>query len=185
MEGKDVISFIAVCVTLLLGVIGFIINSFIQRKSNSISVITKTRLNRREKTKTLMAKMIKLSSIEYLDSLDKEDKKATVKELVEVTADIRSEYSQIFECDRDLISSTESLKDSVISYMNSNNDANKESLICKRKEFIKEMDLYIQTEWKRIKLETVGKMKNNNKHSSWDEIYDAYQKDYQDALESK
>ena len=53
MEWKDVISLIAVCVTLLLGVIGFIINSFIQRKSNSISVITKTRLNRREKTKTL------------------------------------------------------------------------------------------------------------------------------------
>ncbi|MBL1488732.1 hypothetical protein ELC62_30260, partial [Klebsiella pneumoniae] len=77
-----------------------------------------------------MAKMIKLSSIEYLDSLDKEDKKATVKELVEATADIRSEYYQIFECDRDLISITESLKDSVISYMNSNNDTNKENLIC-------------------------------------------------------
>ena len=185
MEWKDVISLIAVCVTLLLGVVGFIINSFVQRKSNSISVITKTRLNRREKTKTLMAKMIKLSSIEYLNSLDKEDKKATVKELVEATADIRSEYSQIFECDRDLISSTESLKDSVISYMNSNNNTNKENLICKRKGFIKEMDLYIQTEWKRIKLETVGKMKNNNKHSSWDEIYDNYQKDYQDTSENK
>lgn len=120
-----------------------------------------------------------------LIALFKEDKKATVKELVEVTADIRFEYSQIFECDRDLISITESLKDSVISYVNSNNDANKENLICKRKEFIKEMDLFIQTEWKRIKLETVGKMKNNNKHSSWDEIYDNYQKDYQDTSENK
>ena len=94
---ESIISIIAICVTLLLGVSGFIINSFVQRKSNSINVITKTRLARREKTKELMAKMIKLSSIEYLDSLDKEDKKATVKELVEVTADIRSEYSQIFE----------------------------------------------------------------------------------------
>ena len=66
---ENIISIIVICVTLLLGVTGFIINSFVQRKSNSINVITKTRLARREKTKELMAKMIKLSNIDYLDSL--------------------------------------------------------------------------------------------------------------------
>ena len=39
------------------------------------------------------------------------------------------------------------------------------------------MDLYIQTEWKRIKLETVGKMKSNAK-PSWDDIHDDYQQKY-------
>lgn len=67
---ENVISIIAVCVTLLLGLLGFVINSFIQRKNNSISVITKTRLVRREKSKELMSKVLFYSDVDYLDSLD-------------------------------------------------------------------------------------------------------------------
>ena len=37
---------------------------------------------------------------------------------------------------------------------------NKEELLSIRNEFIKVSDLYIQAEWKRIKLETVGKLNN-------------------------
>ena len=63
MNIEILISIISVCVTLLLGVVGFIANSFIQGKSHSIQVITKTRLVRREKTKELTAKTIMLSDI--------------------------------------------------------------------------------------------------------------------------
>ena len=174
---ENIISIIAICVTLLLGVSGFIINSFVQRKSNSINVITKTRLARREKTKELMAKMIKLSNISYLDSLDKKEHKDIISSLTEVTSIIRSEYSSVFPCDQRLIELTNELSSSVISYLSSPNEENKNKLNSSRDNFIKEMDLYIQTEWKRIKLETVGKMKNNKK-PSWDDIHDDYQQKY-------
>ena len=174
---ENIISIIAICVTLLLGVTGFIINSFVQRKSNSINVITKTRLARREKTKELMAKMIKLSNVDYLDSLEKEEHKEVIASLIEVTSEIRSEYSSVFICDQKLINVTELLSNSVLSYLDSPNEENKKELISNRDNFIKEMDLYIQTEWKRIKLETVGKKKNNKK-PSWDDIHDDYQKKY-------
>ena len=174
---ENIISIIAICVTLLLGVTGFIINSFVQRKSNSINVITKTRLARREKTKELMAKMIKLSNTDYSDSLEKKEQKEVISSLAEVTAEIRSEYSSVFPCDQKLINQTDLLSNSVLAYLDSPNEENKKELISNRDNFIKEMDLYIQTEWKRIKLETVGKMKNNKK-PSWDDIHDDYQEKY-------
>ena len=174
---ENIISIIAICVTLLLGVTGFIINSFVQRKSNSINVITKTRLARREKTKELMAKMIKLSNIDYLDSLEKKEHKEVISSLAEVTSEIRSEYSSVFTCDQKLINQTDLLSSSVLAYLGSPIEENKKELISNRDNFIKEMDLYIQTEWKRIKLETVGKMKNNAK-PSWDDIHDDYQQKY-------
>ena len=175
---ENIISIIAICVTLLLGVSGFIINSFVQRKSNSINVITKTRLARREKTKELMAKMIKLSNIDYLDSLEKKEQKEVISSLAEVTSEIRSEYSSVFPCDQKLINHTDLLSNGVLTYLGSPSEENKKEIISNRDSFIKEFDLYIQTEWKRIKLETVGKMKSK-KHPSWDEIHDEYEKDYQ------
>ena len=169
-----IIPIITVSVTLLLGVLGFIVNSLIQRKSNSIQVITKTRLARREKTKELMSKMIMLSNINYLNTNDNKD---SIRLLIETSSNIRSEYSQVFECDRRLIDITESLTNSIIGYLNNPNEDNKIILNNNRNVFIKDMDIYIQTEWKRIKLETVGKM-NNSKFSSWNEIYNQYQNDY-------
>ena len=170
-----IISIIAVCVTLLLGVTGFIINSFIQRKSNSISVITKTRLARREKTKALMAKMLTLSNLDYLNILDNNGKKEAITSLAETVSEIRSEYTETYDCDVKLIDATNKLSNSVISYLNS--AKNKEELIGARNEFAEVMDLYIQTEWRRIKLETVGKMKDNTK-PSWDDIHDYYKGRY-------
>ena len=132
---------------------------------------------RREKTKELMAKMIKLSNVNYLDSLEKKEQKEVISSLVEVTSEIRSEYSSVFPCDQKLINVTDALSSSVISYLGSPNEENKKELISNRDNFIKEMDLYTQTEWKRIKLETVGKMKSNTK-PSWDDIHDDYQQKY-------
>lgn len=174
MNIEVLISIISVCVTLLLGVVGFIANSFIQRKSHSIQVITKTRLARREKTKELTAKMIVLSDVEYLDTIESKD--IVIQQVVEVFSNLRAEYSNVFRCDKVLLETCESLKDSVIKYIKHKD--NKEVLLLARNEFIKVSDLYIQTEWKRIKLETVGKMKNKKNIQSWDEIYNGYSKEY-------
>lgn len=37
---EQIISIITVCVTFILGILGLIFNSFIQRKSNSIKIVT-------------------------------------------------------------------------------------------------------------------------------------------------
>ena len=55
---ETIIGIATVCVTLLLGVVGFIVNSMIQRKSNSISVITNTRLERRKQTQELASVLL-------------------------------------------------------------------------------------------------------------------------------
>lgn len=47
MSTADLISIITICVTVLLGVAGFLINTYMQRKNNSITVITSYRLERR------------------------------------------------------------------------------------------------------------------------------------------
>lgn len=180
MQIEVIISIAAVCVTLLLGILGFIVNSLIQRKTNSIQVITKTRLARREKTKTLMAKMTKLSNIDYLDSLDKKEHKEVINSLLEVLSDIRSEYSRTFPNDRKLIDATEGLSSSVISYLKNSNKSNKETLVSKRNAFVEEMDLYIQTEWKRIKYETVGKTRKNSKRYDWERLYNEYKNEYKE-----
>ena len=177
-----IISIVTVCVTLLLGVAGFIFNSFVQRKNNSINVITKTRLARREKTKTLMAKLIKLSSVKYLDTLSKEEHKEVINSLVGASSDIRSEYSRTFSNDRKLLDVTDELCDSVTLYLKSGNDSNKEMLMNKRHSFVKEMDLYIQTEWARIKNETAGKQKRKNRRNEWEELYKEFEDKYDTDL---
>lgn len=71
------------------------------------------------------------------------------------------------------------VKGAVLEYLKEKDEENKRSLIEKRKEFTKEIDLYLQTEWKRIKLETVGKMKNRTNIDTWDDIHKGYEKEYE------
>ena len=173
----NIISIVAICVTLLLGLLGFIVNSLIQRKSNSIQIITKTRLDRREKTKRIMSEVSMLSNIDYLNVLSKEEEKEVIKKLIEQVSILRSEYTRTFECDIVLLDSVYAVLSALISYINDDSIVNEESLINKREEFIKCADIYIQTEWKRIKLETVGKM-NDNRLLTWDEIHKNYLNKY-------
>jgi len=51
---------------LVLGVAGFIVNSFIQRRNNSIKVVVQHRLERRQRTLEKLAVLIKLSDRDYL-----------------------------------------------------------------------------------------------------------------------
>lgn len=55
------IDLLAILVTLVLGVAGFIVNSFIQRRNNSIKVIVQHRLERRQRTLEELSVLIKLS----------------------------------------------------------------------------------------------------------------------------
>lgn len=178
---QSIISIVSVCVTLLLGVAGLIFNSYVQRKTHSISVITKTRLARREKTKDLLAKMIKLSDTVYLDCLDEKEKKDVISSLAEVSSMIRSEYTGTYPCDIELIDLTEQLKENVIAYLRGT--ISQEKLMKTRNAFIETFDIYIQTEWQRIKLETVGKMKKNSK-PTWDDINTSFRKKYDSLSKS-
>ena len=75
---ENIIAILTVCVSLLLGVMGLIANSMIQRKSNSISVITGTRQERRKKTQELAAKLLQYGDAEFLRIVKDDKEKAEV-----------------------------------------------------------------------------------------------------------
>ena len=109
---ETIISIAAVCVTLLLGIGGIIVNSLIQRKSNSINVITQTRLNRRACTQKLVADLLKISDPFYIESLSgSEEKRQAIKEATGIAADIRTKYCFTVKEDADLIRAAFDVKD--------------------------------------------------------------------------
>lgn len=121
---------LAILVTLVLGVAGFIVNSFIQRRNNSIKVIVQHRLERRQRTLEKLSVLMKLSDRDYLSMvlglLDVasteegfEEKSLTecsrerieaIRQVVEACASIRSMYCGSYPCDRDLIRVLDSFK---------------------------------------------------------------------------
>ena len=78
----NIISLSAVCVTLLLGIAGLIANSLIQRKSNSIQIITQCRLKRRERTHEIVSELLKYGGSSFVSSLTDPEKTQTAKEIV-------------------------------------------------------------------------------------------------------
>ena len=53
----------------------------------------------------------------------------------------------------------------------------------KRAEFEQVMDVYVDTEWKRIKMETVGKGKKGSKsYSAWQKQWEKYEKKYREHM---
>lgn len=176
---ENIVPIITICVTLLLGVGGFVVNSLIQRKSNSIQIITKTRLERRAETKRIMAALDKYSDFTFLNSVIKscENEKA-IRELVTDIAKLRSEYTYTWGNDRDLCESAFALKDAIVDYLGNPDPKHKDELKYRRKIFLKITDVYMQTEWKRIKYETVGKQKKLRQ--SFNETFESYESDYKD-----
>lgn len=75
MSTADLISIITICVTVLLGVVGFLINTYMQRKNNSITVITGYRLERRQKMMNLVSILLANSDPYYIESSNEEEKK--------------------------------------------------------------------------------------------------------------
>ena len=175
---ETLISILTVCVTLLLGVGGFLVNSFIQRKSNSITVITQTRLNRREQTRTLFSEMLAISDPKYLTFIN-DEKKELIKKSAALCGDLRSYYSRSFPIDGQFIDAGNALHNALADYLSSPNEGLLDVVKSKRKEFSKIADVYMQTEWKRIKIETIGKGKKGPKSlPSWEHDYHSYEDYY-------
>ena len=160
---------LTVSVTMILGVLGFIVNTVLQRKNNSIKIITQYRIDRKNATQDITAKLLCYTDYHYYESLTNEEKKQNIKMIVAEISKLRSIYYFSFQKDIELVSAAYKIK----------------KLFCETKqdwgainharaEYAHLADVYTSTDWKRIKLETVGKNTRNDKFlPKWTEIYDS------------
>lgn len=169
---EQIVSISTVCVTFVLGILGFVLNSLVQRKSNSIKVITQHRLDRRQETQRIAAIIIKYSDPKMISLLDtKEEKEKAIKEIIEKISKLRAMYFRSYECDIRLLDKADALKTQLIRCIEGA-PVDEYYLSC-RDAFIKEVDIYVTTEWKRIKLETIGKSKIGvSSLGTWEDDYD-------------
>ncbi len=179
MSTTEIVSLITVSVTLILGIAGFIFNSYLQRKNNSISVITNTRLERRNKTQQLCATILCITDYDYNKTSTTEEKKEYSKKLISSVNELISLYSYSFPRDAEFLQSAKNLKKA---YCESYQDWKK--IETAREKFEQIAVVYIYTEWKRIKLETVGKFSSGGASlPSWEYIYlqtlDYYSNNYE------
>lgn len=190
---------LAILVTLVLGVAGFIVNSFIQRRNNSIKVIVQHRLERRQRTLEKLSVLIKLSDRDYLSMvlglLDVasteegfEEKSLTecsserseaIRQAVEACASIRSMYCGSYPCDRDLIRVLDSFKRSFSRCIQSG--CFDSELETSRAALIKNVDVYCTTEWRRIKRETIGKKRSSS--AAWAKTFKKVEEMYEENMD--
>lgn len=189
----------AILVTLVLGVAGFVVNSFIQRRNNSIKVIVQHRLERRQRTLEDLAVLIKLSDRDYLSSVlglidatlieegFKEKSRAecsserseALRQVVEACASIRAMYCGSYSCDRDLIRVLDSFKRAFARCIQTGRyDSDLET---PRATLIKIIDVYCTTEWRRIKKETIGKKRSSR--DAWIQTFKQIEEMYEENME--
>lgn len=193
------IDLLAILVTLVLGVAGFVVNSFIQRRNNSIKVIVQHRLERRQRTLEKLSVLIKLSDRAYLSmvlglidatsiKVDLEGKdhsecsserSEAIRQVVEACASIRSMYGGSYPCDRDLIRVLDSFKRSFARCIQSG--CFDSELETSRDILIKIIDVYCTTEWRRIKNETVGKKRASS--DAWIQTFKQIEEMYEENME--
>lgn len=158
---------ITVSVTLILGIIGFIVNTLLQRKNNSIKIITQYRIDRKNSTQEITAKLLSYTDYHFYMSLTDEEKRENVQNIVKEVANLRSVYYFSFPKDAEFVKAAYSLKNA---YCEEKKDWNKISIA--QANFAHISDIYTSTDWKRIKLETVGKGRSTKSAlPSWTEIY--------------
>ena len=158
---------ITVSVTLVLGIIGFIVNTLLQRKNNSIKIITQYRIDRKNSTQEITAKLLSYTDYHFYMSLTDEEKRENVQNIVKEVANLRSVYYFSFPKDAEFVKAAYSLKNA---YCEEKKDWNKISIA--QANFAHISDIYTSTDWKRIKLETVGKGRSTKSAlPSWTEIY--------------
>ena len=195
------IDLLAILVTLVLGVAGFIINSLIQRRNNSIKVIVQHRLERRQMTLEKLAVLMELSDRDYLSMVlglvdaalegngseegDCSEYVAVRREalcrVVEACSSIRSMYCGSYPCDRDLIYTLESFKSCFARCIRTGRyDSELEAL---RAALIKSIDVYCTTEWRRIKKETIGKKRASS--DAWAKTFKQIEEMYEGNMEGE
>ena len=159
---------ITVLVTLVLGIVGFIVNTLLQRKNNSIKIITQYRIDRKNSTQQITARLLSYTDYHYHTSLTDEEKRKNIQNIVKEVAILRSVYYFSFPKDADFVKAAYSLKNA---YCEEKKDWDKISAA--QAKFAHISDVYTSTDWKRIKLETVGKGRSTkNALPSWTEIYE-------------
>lgn len=193
------IDLLAILVTLVLGVAGFIVNSFIQRRNNSIKVIVQHRLERRQRTLENLVVLIKLSDRDYLSSVPglidaalieegfKEKSRAecsserseSLRQVVEACASIRAMYCGSYSCDRDLIRVLDSFKRSFARCIQTGRFDSE--LEASRDILIKNIDVYCTTEWRRIKRETIGKKRSSS--AAWIQTFKQIEEMYEEDMD--
>lgn len=159
---------ITVISTILLGVLGFIVNTLLQRKNNSIKIITQYRIERKNATQEITAKLFSYTDLHYYESLTDEEKNANVQNIVTEISKLRSIYYFSFQKDAELVEAAYTLKKVFCSAQK-----NWENIDQARANYAHLSDVYTSTDWKRIQFETVGKGIGKNKFlPKWTEIFE-------------
>ncbi len=162
---------ISIFATFLVGVLGIVVNAYYQRKNNSIRIITEKRIERRGKTHDLVTQILHYSDLNYLEYVDSDDeRKRVIDKLSKSVSNLRAIYTGTFIKDVEMCERAQILETSVCEYLKKSNKANANKVDYDRNAFIKLADIYIQTEWSRIKMETIGK----NRCGSSDEFRKQY-----------
>lgn len=169
MEANTIIQVATVAVTLFLGIVGLIVNTLLQRRNNSIHTITEKRIERRTKTQKCVAKLIKYSDNQFLDAIDKKEFHKVKEKTIKYCSILRSMYTYTYWHDKELCEAAFELKIAIFDYIDKK--INAEKLLRKREKFTNIADIYMQTDWSRIKVETTGKSFNL---SAKDEFNDAF-----------
>ena len=173
------IDYITVVVTLFLGVLGLIVNSMLQRRNSSISTVTKTRIASMVKLQKCMQAILTYSDTHYLSTMgDKLLQNETIRNLAGSVSELRSLLSCSFEADSRICDKAETLLDTVQKFLAK--EATIDDIREARKQFESLMDPYIQTEWRRIKVETVGKKRKGlGTLAAWSKDYREYREYYE------
>ena len=160
---------ITVFVTMFLGVAGFVVNTILQRKNNSIKIITQYRIDRKNATQEITAKLLAYTDPHYYEALDEQEKDKNVQIIVVEISKLRSIYYFSFQRDAEFVEAAYTLKKLFCA-----THKNWEKIDAARARFAQLSDIYTSTDWKRIKLETVGKgVRNDRFLPKWTEIFDA------------
>ncbi len=159
---------VTVSVTMILGVLGFAVNTILQRKNNSIKIITQYRIDRKNATQEITAKLLSYTDYHYYEALTQEEKNKNIQNIVTETSKLRSIYYFSFQKDAELVSAAYTIK-----RLFCETEKNWEAINHARARYAHLADVYTSTDWKRIKLETVGKDAHNDKFlPKWAEIFD-------------
>ncbi len=173
----DLSQILTIAVSLLLGVGGFIVNSRIQRKTNSIHTVTEKRVERRDKTQECFATLLLNSDLLVIKKGLNDD---SLLEVSRCVTTLRSLHTFTYDKDKELIEAAEKLEKEIYAFVSSNGNSDQSNLMDARNRFSKLADLYVQTEWSRIKIETMGKRRFTGRNDKFGETYEEYSKKYID-----
>lgn len=152
---------------MILGILGFIVNTLLQRRNNSIKVITQYRIDRKDTTQEITARLLTYTDRHYFEALKEEDKSINIQNIVTEVSKLRSIYYFSFKKDAELVQAAYTLKKCFCSY-----EKDWGSIDRARAEYAHLSDVYTSTDWKRIKLETVGKeLQSKRSLPQWTDIF--------------